>query len=117
MNQNETVRRAKAYAHFVKATERIPIGAEVAKAVHLDWADNISYEEVSALTLPQFQELLDGDFSEKASKQEAAVLLQEFQKYIATKEGRPLSKKTKSLSKRRQVSKTRRNTKRKAYSA
>ena len=116
MNRNEDIRRAKAYANFVKATERIPIGVDVAKAIHIMWADNTTYEEVLSLTLSDFKELLGEGFSEKVSDADAARLFREFKAYMAKKEGRSPSKKTRSLSRKRRTNKTRKNTARRYHS-
>lgn len=96
---NEGTRTKEAFNAFTKAVETIPGGSNIAKAVHIMWADETSYDEVAALTLDQFKELLDNP---EFTDEQASALLEQFKIYMAKKEGRTMGGKHKARRTRKQ---------------
>ena len=95
MNQNEEHRRQIAYNRLLQGLDGIPLSADIAKAIHLDWADNVSYNEVLDTPTENIKELVRESFGGlgmnnnvgRIDDNQYSTIKEEFGKYLKTKEG------------------------------
>ena len=97
MNQNREARRAAAYQEILSELNLhgVPLAEEIAKAIHLDWSDNTTYNESLQLTIPQLKELIREVFGglnmnndvARITDNHYATILKQLQNYMKKMEG------------------------------